>query len=369
MKIGDITDYLAQIAPPAYQEDYDNAGLLVGNREAEAQKALVCLDCTTEVIEEAIEEGCNLVISHHPLIFKSLKRLTGANHVERTVIKAIKNDIAIYAIHTNLDNVQRGVNAKICEKLKLTDLQILAPKTGLLKKLTAQCSPQQVKALRKVLRQAGIGAASPDKKDSSSTPPVTTPSTAGKGTHLLSTPSAPAGFGRSSTSTSKIETVFPSYLEQSLINALMNHTPPENFSYEIIPLDNDVAGVGSGMIGKLSEPLTEKKFLQHIKKTMKTDCIRHTTLLDQKVQTVAVCGGAGSFLLNTAISAGADFFISADFKYHDFFNAEQQLVVADIGHYESEQYTIDLLHTFLQKKFPNFAVRKTEINTNPVHYF
>jgi dinuclear metal center YbgI/SA1388 family protein len=371
MQIKDITNHLEQIAPPAYQEDYDNAGLLVGEPNAEAQKALICLDCTEAVIDEAVKHDCNLVISHHPLIFKPINQLTGRDHVQRTVMKAIKNEVAVYAIHTNLDNVYRGVNAKISEKLKLTDLEILAPKQGKLKKLTAQCSKQQAKALREVLQQAGItGKNSGQGGKNTTTPPVTSPGGKGRRKHVISTPSTPAGFGRESGNMTRLETVFPAYLEPQLTDALLNQNEvPSGFRYEITPLDNISGGVGSGMIGRLKKAVTEQQFLKRIKKEMKAEVVRHTAFRGKKVKKVAVCGGAGSFLLSDAIKAGANVFVTADFKYHDFFNAEGQLVIADIGHYESEQYTIDLLYTFLQQKFPNFAVRKTEVNTNPVHYF
>ncbi|MEN0005415.1 MAG: Nif3-like dinuclear metal center hexameric protein [Bacteroidota bacterium] len=263
-----LTDYLETIAPSALQESYDNAGLIVGNENTPIKGVLLCLDSIEAIVEEAIALNCNLIIAHHPIIFQGLKRLNGKNYVERTVLKAIKHDIAIYAIHTNLDNVYyQGVNAKIAEKLQLVDTKILSPKP------TA----------------ASVGL-------------------------------------------------------------------PES-------------SVGSGMIGKLAAPMTERAFLQFIKDQMQVSCIKHTQLLGKPVEKVAVCGGAGGFLLKQAIRQGADIFITSDYKYHEFFDADGHLVIADIGHYESEQYTIELLHEIISQKFSNFALYCTNLDTNPVRYF
>ena len=260
MKIKEITKFLEGYAPLQYQESYDNCGLIVGNENAEAKGVLITLDCTEEVIDEAIAEDCNLIIAHHPIIFNDLKKLNGSNYIERTVIKAIKNDLAIYAIHTNLDNVHNGVSAKIAERLGLENCKVLSPKSDL---------NQQV---------------------------------------------------------------------------------------------------GLGIIGELKEPIKTSTFLIDIKNTMKTNCIRYTSLAKEEVKRVAVCGGSGSVLLKNAKSAEADIFISADFKYHDFFDAENDIVIADIGHYESEQFTKDLIYDLLVKKFTKFAVLLSKVNTNPINY-
>lgn len=262
MKIKEIIAHLEQLAPLSYQESYDNAGLLVGNIDEEIKDILVSLDCTEAVIEEAIANGCNLVIAHHPIVFKGLKKITGKNYIERTIIKAIKHDIAIYAIHTNLDNVVGGVNFKIAEKLGLKNVNILAPKVEI-------------------------------------------------GTKL----------------------------------------------------------VGSGAIGELPDAMNEVEFLFMLKDKMDVEMIRHTALLDKKIKRVAVCGGAGGFLLSHAIAQEADIFITADYKYHEFFDAENKIIIADIGHYESEQFTKDLLKAYICKKIITFAVRLSEVRTNPVNYF
>lgn len=261
MIIKDILSILEAVAPPHLQESYDNAGLIVGDPGAAVNGVLFCLDSTEAVVDEAISLGCNLIVAHHPIVFKGLKRLNGTTYIERTVMKAVRADVAIYAIHTNLDNVHRqGVNAKIAEKIGLSDTRILSPKPGA------------------------------------------------------------------------------------------------------------EVGIGAGLLGRLSQPMEEQAFLRHVKNVMKTSCVRHTSLRGRPVETVAVCGGAGSFLLSEALRAGADAFVTADFKYHEFFDAESRLVIADIGHYESEQFTMELLYDIIQEKFPTFALQLTKTNTNPVHY-
>ncbi len=261
MKIREITQYLEAVAPKHLQESYDNAGLIVGDEQVECTGCLISLDVTEAVIEEACANGCNLIVAHHPIIFGGLKQLIGATYVERTVIKAITNGIAIYAIHTNLDNVLHGVNAMIADRLKVENLSILRPKS------------------------------------------------------------------------------------------------------------DDALNIGAGVVGTLDKPIEELNFLAFLKIKMQTGCIRHTRLLGRPIKKVALCGGAGSFLLKDAIAAGADVFITGDFKYHEFFDAEDKILIADIGHYESEQFTIPLLYGYLSEKFPNFALRLTKTNTNPVKYF
>lgn len=260
MRIKEILAILESVAPPHLQESYDNAGLIVGDPEAETRGVLFCLDSTEAVVEEAVRKGCNLVVAHHPIVFRGLKRLNGATYVERTVIQAVRQGVAIYAIHTNLDNVYRqGVNARIAEKLGLAETRILVPKPG-------------------------------------------------------------------------------------------------------------QADTGAGLVGELPEAVAEREFLLKVKNTFRAGCVRHTALRDKRVKRVAVCGGSGSFLLADALRAGADAFVSSDFKYHEFFDAEGKIVIADIGHFESEQFTIELLYDIIHEKFPTFALHCTEVNTNPVHY-
>ena len=350
MLIKEVIQYLETIAPPKYQESYDNAGLIVGDPNWKLQGALICLDSTEEVVEEAIRKNCNLIIAHHPIVFKGLKRFNGRNYVERVVIKAIKADIAIFAIHTNLDNVYyNGVNTKIAQRLGLTKTQVLAPKK-LLKKLFVFLPIEAIGKVRTALCEAGAGVID-DKKNISYT-------SIGAGTER-----------KAGHATAKLEVLFPADLTSKMVRTLEQTLPKQTFTYDIIAVENSSSLVGSGMIGKLPESMKEVEFLVFLKNTMHVSCIKHTALLGKKIKKVAICGGAGGFLLTHAIRQKADIFITADYKYHEFFDADGQLIIADIGHYESEQFTIELLYELLTQKFRNFAAQITEVNTNPVQYF
>ena len=364
MKLIEISDYLESIAPLAYQESYDNAGLIVGNASSEVKKALICLDSTEEIVDEAISKGCNLIIAHHPIVFGGgLKRLNGKNYVERTIIKAIKNDISIYAVHTNLDNIDGGVSAAICKKIGLTGCKILLPKENLLRKLFTFCPVDKAGAVRKALFAAGCGAIGGYDECSFNVE--------GTGTFRGSESTNPYVGEKGKQHHEKeikIETIYPAHLERDILSALFNAHPYEEVAYDIVSLENKHARVGAGMIGDVKKEENEKTFLNRVKKIMQTGCIRHTKLLDRKVKRVAVCGGAGSFLLSEAIANEADVFITSDFRYHQFFDAENKIVIADIGHYESERATKELLYEILNKRFPKFALSLSEINTNPVNY-
>lgn len=364
MNVRTLTRALEELAPPSLQESYDNAGLIVGDPNMEVSGVLLCLDSTEAVIDEAIARGCNLVVAHHPIVFGGLKRFNGSNYVERTVIKAIKADVAVYAIHTNLDNVFEGVNRKIAEKLGLTGLQILSPKKGFLKKLFTYCPEEQADDVRNALFAAGAGSIGDYDECSFNQ--------SGTGTFRGGPDTIPYKGERGIRAAEpelKIEVIFPAVVQSKVIAALKEAHPYEEVAYDILTLDNTWDRVGSGMVGELADPMPESDFLAHLKANMQTKCIRHTALLGSEVKRVAVCGGAGRFLLNRAQAAGAQFFVTADFKYHEFFDAEDKLVIADIGHYESEQFTAELILDFLTKKFPTFAVRLSEINTNPINYF
>jgi dinuclear metal center YbgI/SA1388 family protein len=364
MKLSEITNFLETLAPLNYQEDYDNAGLIVGNPNQEIDAALVSLDCTEQIVDEAIAKGCNLIISHHPIVFKGLKKLNGKNYVERVVLKAIKNDIALYAIHTNLDSVQNGVNAKICKRLGLGNAKILAPKSGILKKLVTFCEHKDAEQLREALFNSGAGDISNYKECSFNVE--------GTGTfkgNAQSNPTLGRAGVREYANETRIEVIFKVQDERRLLAALFENHPYEEVAYDIYTLENQLQSIGSGMLGDLSEALEGIDFLQKVKEQMQAKVIRHTALIDRPIRKVAVCGGSGSFLLKNAIAAGADAFVTADFKYHEFFDAEQKIVIVDIGHFESEQFTSNLLIDNIQEKFPNFAIRLTEHNTNPINYF
>ena len=363
MKIKTITDHLEAVAPLVYQESYDNSGLIVGHPQNEVSGILISLDVTEEVVDEALEKKCDLIVAHHPIVFQGLKKLNGKNYVERTVIKAIRNGIAIYAIHTNLDNVHNGVNKQIADHLGLIHTQVLSAKSGILKKLVTFCPMDRAEAVREALFHAGAGHIG--NYDSCSF------NTEGFGTFRGNDASNPYAGKKEEyhkEAEQRIETIFPGYLEARILGALFQAHPYEEVAYDVYSLDNKHKQVGSGIVGELSEARDEMDFLDFVKKTMQTACVRYTRLMGRKVKRVAVCGGSGSFLLREAIASGADVFITSDYKYHQFFDAEDKIVIADIGHYESEQFTKDLLADLLKEKFPRFAIVLADTNTNPVNY-
>ena len=363
MTIREIISYLDSVAPPAYQESYDNAGLIIGDAEASVTSVLVALDITEAVIDEAIEYGCELIVAHHPIVFKGLKKINGNTFVERCVIKAIKNDIAIYASHTNIDSIKGGVNAKICEKIGLTNLEILAPVKGQLLKLVTFVPENHLGNVREALFAVGAGEIGNYDQCSFSAHGTGT-FRGGEGANPYVGIKGELHFEKES----RIETVFPAYLKNRVVKALLKSHPYEEVAYDLYHLENTFSEVGAGMIGELPGAENEIDFLERLIDIFSCKAIRHTYLLGKPVRKVAVCGGSGSFLLSAAISAGADLFVTADMKYHEFFDAEEKIVVADIGHYESEQFTKELFYEILIKKFPNFALRLSEVKTNPVLY-
>ncbi|WP_257658603.1 Nif3-like dinuclear metal center hexameric protein [Parapedobacter lycopersici] len=364
MRLDVLTSYLESLAPLAYQESYDNSGLLVGSPDREVHHALVSLDCTEAVVDEAIRLGCDLIISHHPIVFRGLKRFNGSNYVERVIIKAIKHDIAIYAIHTNLDNVAGGVNGKIAERLGLRQTQILLPKGDLLNKLVVFVPVDHATAVREALFAAGAGDIG--KYDACSF------NVAGYGTFRAGEGTQPFVGQQGELhreEETRVEVIYPSDRQQAVLKSLFETHPYEEVAYDSYRLQNHHPLVGSGLIGQLEQPMDEMDFLGLLKEKLAATVIRHTALRGQPIARVAVCGGAGGFLLKPAIRAGADAFVTADYKYHEFFDAEGKTVIADVGHFESEQFTQQLLLEIIQKKFPTFAVRLTGIDTNPIKYY
>ncbi len=364
MKIKEIIDFLETIAPLSFQESYDNAGLIIGNSETKCTGILSSLDVTEEVVEEAMRRNCNLIVAHHPIIFRGLKKLNGKNYVERTVIAAIRNNIAVYAIHTNLDNVLEGVNQKIAEKLQLQNCKTLLPREGTLEKLVTFAPLENSEKVRNALFDAGAGSVGNYDQCSFNVD--------GAGTFRAGEGSDPyvGEIGKRHTENeTRIEVVFPSFLVPKVIRALKESHPYEEVAYYVQSLKNTQDNVGSGLTGELPDPVSENELLAILKSAFNLTVIKHTPFLDKPISKIAVCGGAGSFLLPAAIAASADVYITGDVKYHEFFDADNRIFFVDIGHYESEQFTIELLTDFLQKKFSNFAVLKTEINTNPVNYF
>ena len=359
-----LAAHLEAFAPLAYQEDYDNSGLIVGSPDQVVTGVLVALDTTEAIVDEAIARGCNVIVAHHPIVFRGLKRFTGRTYVERTVMKAIKNDVAIYAAHTNLDHVTGGVNTKIAQKLRLQNPQILAPKTQTLTKLAFFVPVENTEQVLNALFAAGAGRIGNYEHVSFRAE--------GEGAFTPTTGANPAigRVGRAETvAEHRAEVILPAHLERAAVAALKQAHPYEEVAYDLYPLKNTNANVGAGMIGTLPEPLAETEWLAYLKRKMNLTVIRHTPLRGRAVQRVAVCGGAGGFLLNDALGAGADAFVTADYKYHEFFDADGRIIICDIGHYESEVFTKDVLQEHLAQKFLTFAIFLSETDTNPVRYF
>jgi dinuclear metal center YbgI/SA1388 family protein len=363
MKIKEIITVLEEMAPLAYAEDFDNVGLLVGDQEAEATGVLVCHDALENIIDEAITKKCNLVVCFHPILFSGLKKITGKNYVEKAVIKAIKNDIAIYAVHTALDNHQEGVNKIFCDALGLINTKILIPKQNFIRKLVTYTIPENAEEVRNAMFDAGAGMIGNYENCSFNSK--------GIGTYMgneRSNPQVGERFEFVQGDEIKIEVTFEKHLENKILKALFKSHAYEEIAYEIYDLQNKHQNIGLGMIGELKNPMKEKEFLLFAKEKMQADGIRHSNFIGKEVKKIAVLGGAGSFAIKNAIQAGADVFLTADLKYHQFYEAENQLLLADIGHFESERYTKNYIVEYLRKKILNFAVILSEENSNPVKY-
>ncbi|MEG1006638.1 MAG: Nif3-like dinuclear metal center hexameric protein [Bacteroides sp.] len=363
MKIKEIVSALERFAPLPLQDGFDNAGLQIGLTEAEATGALLCLDVTEPVIDEAIAHGCNLIISHHPLIFKGYKSITGKDYVERCILKAIRNDIVIYSAHTNLDNAAGGVNFKIAEKIGLKNVQILEPKENSLLKLVTFVPSAQADTVRKALFNAGCGTIG--NYDSCSY------NTKGEGTFRAGEGTNPfcGSIGELHHEEEvRIETIVPAFRKAEATRAVLAAHPYEEPAFDLYPLQNTWAQVGSGVVGELDSCESELEFLKRIKKTFEVGCLKHNKLSGREIKKVALCGGAGSFLLPQAIRSGADVFITGEIKYHDYFGHEEEILMAEIGHYESEQYTKEIFYSIIREVCPNLVLQQSKVNTNPIKY-
>jgi len=363
MKVRDIIDIFEELAPFSYQESYDNSGLQVGEKNAEVHGILITLDITEEVLEETIQSGCNLLLSHHPLIFNGIKSITGENTVERIIARALREKINILSVHTNIDNSGSGVNKKICEKLELQDTSVLLPAEGKLLKLSVFVPEDHAHEIRECIFNAGAGVIG--NYDSCSF------NIQGTGTFRGNEKTDPFVGEKGKLHYGKevrIETILPAYLKEKVIREMLEAHPYEEVAYDLYPVENKYNRFGSGMVGILPEKMSGEDFLLHLKKTFMSSCIRHSLLSGRNIKKVAVCGGSGSFLIKDAINSGADAFISGDIKYHQFFDTGGNILLADIGHYESEQFTKELFYELIIKKFPNFALHLSKINTNPIHY-
>ncbi len=363
MKIKEIVSALERFAPLPLQDGFDNAGLQIGLTEAEATGALLCLDVTEAVLDEAIALGYNLVISHHPLLFKGYKSITGKDYVERCILKTIRHDIVVYSAHTNLDNAPGGVNFKIAEKLGLQHVRVLEPKADCLVKLVTFVPVAHAEAVRDALFRAGCG--QKGNYDACSY------NTEGTGTFRANEGAHPfcGSVGELHRENEiRIETILPAFRKAEAVRALLAAHPYEEPAFDLYPLQNTWAQAGSGIIGELNEPVTELEFLKEVKKTFEVGCLKHNKLIGREIQRVALCGGAGAFLLSQAIRQGADAFITGEIKYHDYFGHDTDLLMAEIGHYESEQYTREIFYSIIRDLFPNFMIQYSKVNTNPIKY-
>jgi dinuclear metal center YbgI/SA1388 family protein len=361
MKIHEIVSTLNNSAPLQLQEDFDNSGLQIGNQNDEISGILLTIDITPEVVEEAAKYNCNLIISHHPLIFGKLRKITGANYIEKSIILAIKNNIAIYCGHTNFDQTYEGVSAKMCDKLGLTNRKILAPKSNILKKIAVFVPLSHAEKVRTVMFEAGGGHIG--NYDCCSY------NVEGKGSFRANENSNPfvGSKGELHFETEiKIEMVYPEYLEEKIVSNMLDTHPYEEVAYDLIKLDNKNNLTGFGMIGCLKVEISEKELLDKIKTSFGLETLRHSKLLNEPVSKIALCGGSGASFIETAKNTGAQVYISGDIKYHDYFLAENKILIIDIGHYESEQFTKEIFYDIINKKNINFAIRFSEINTNPI---
>ncbi len=363
MQIKDITSFLESWAPPALQESYDNSGLIIGDGNDEAHGALITLDVNEAVIDEAVATNCNMIVAHHPLIFSGIKKIGTSHWIDKCIRKAIKNDLNVYAIHTNLDNVASGVNKKIAERIGLTNVRILQPKKDSLLKLTVFVPTTNKSELLTGLYQAGAGEIGNYDHCSFQL--------TGEGTFRPNEDANPA-IGKKDkdevVQETRIEVILPSHSKSKVLNAMRSNHPYEEVAYYLSTLENINQEVGSGMIGDLEQSQSPQDFTSHLKETMNLNVVKHTDFVKDRIKKVAICGGSGRFLLETAIAAKADVFVSADFKYHDFFEANGEIIIADIGHYESEVFTKELIYEKLTKNFAKFAFRLSEVDTNPIKY-
>lgn len=370
MKIKQITQIIEELCPLAYAEDFDNVGLLVGSPDQKVTGVLVTLDCLEKTIDEAIESNCNLIVSFHPIIFSGLKKINGKSYVERTVINAIKNNIAIYAMHTALDNSIKGVSDKMAEVMGLTNRKVLIPKPKTLRKLSTYVPPSAAEAVRVALFEAGAGNIGNYSHCSFNAP--------GEGTYFGDESSQPA-IGKKEVfqkvSELLITVIFDSHLQGRVLRALQESHPYEEIAFDIITVDNSHPEIGMGVLGELNIEEGTNEFLARLKSTFGTPVIRHSDIIESQVKKIAVLGGSGSFGIERAIASGADVYVTSDLKYHDFFKADDKILLVDIGHYESEQFTKNLLTDYLTKKITNFAPAVSEsgiilsnISTNPINY-
>jgi dinuclear metal center YbgI/SA1388 family protein len=364
MKLKEFTSYLDSVIPLSFQEDYDNAGLQVGQPHQEISSAIICLDVTEEVIAEAIATHCDLIVSHHPLIFKGIKSLTGKTFTERILSEALKNDITIYSAHTNLDMVSNGVSKKMAEKIGLKKVTVLAPIEKTLLKLVTYIPESHFEVVTTAIFEAGAGVTG--NYDNCGF------SIKGTGSFRGNEKTKPFRGQKGKIHLEneiRFETVLFAHLRDKVISALLNSHPYEEVAYDLYALENINIEIGSGCVGLLDKPVSENDFLDLISGVFGARGIRFSKLTGKNISKVALCGGSGASLLTNAINSGADVFLTADIKYHDFFKTENKILLVDAGHFETEKFSVEILKDLIIKKFPKFAVRFSETNTNPINYF
>ncbi|MCJ7448541.1 MAG: Nif3-like dinuclear metal center hexameric protein [Bacteroidales bacterium] len=364
MKLKELCSFLDSAIPLSFQEGYDNSGLQIGLPEKEISSALITLDVTEAVLDEAGYNGCDIIVSHHPVIFNGIKRITGVSFSERILLKAIKQEIAIYSAHTNLDVISNGVSRKMAEKLNLQDIKVLVPLKNRLLKLVTYVPESHLEKVRDAVFAAGAGVLGNYDFCSFMTP--------GTGSFRGNENTNPFVGEKGKIHFEKefrLETILFSHLKSRVINAMLKAHPYEEVAYDIYSLENENINTGMGCTGKLSEPMADNDFLKFISSVFSANGIRFSSPKRNKIVKVAVCGGSGAALLPDAIDSGADAFITADIRYHSYFEAGNKILIADIGHYESEKFSAEILYDLIIKKFPKFALRFSEVNTNPINYF
>jgi dinuclear metal center YbgI/SA1388 family protein len=363
MKLKDLCYYLDSAVPLSFQEDYDNSGLQVGLPEREITSAIITIDVTEEVLNEAISEKCDIIISHHPLIFNGIKKITGRTFTERIINKAVKHDIAIYSSHTNLDIFNTGVSRKMAEKLALREIKVLSPLKNRLLKLVTYIPESHLKIVSEAIFEAGAGVTGNYDRCA-----FTTTGTGSFRGNEFSRPFVGEAGKMHFEKEIRFETVLFSHLKERVIRTLLEIHPYEEVAYDIYMLDNDNGEVGLGCVGQLSDPIGAGDFLNLVASVFESKGLRYSKPVSESVRKVALCGGSGISLLNVAVASGADVFITADIKYHNFFDADNKILLVDVGHFESEKFSTEILYDLIIKKFPKFAVRFSETNTNPINY-
>lgn len=364
VSVGDITRKLQEWAPLTWQESYDNAGLILGNANQKVERALICFDITPEVVEEAIEKGCQLILSHHPPVFKGIKRIDTGSAFGKMLRDSMVHNICWYSMHTNLDNTLDGVNSYLAEKLQLQDIRPLVPMRHIYGKLQVYVPVSHSEKLQKALSEAGCGRYR--NYDSCNW------CSEGEG-HFRALEGAHPFVGESgkvhTEKETKIECLYPLHLEHQVIACLKKNHPYEEIAYDLLSVENPSGLHGAGIIGKMPQTMSEHQLMDHLKEICGASCIRHSKLRDRHLKTVALCGGSGASFIGAAQAQGADVYITGDIKYHDFAEPDTHILLLDIGHFESEQFTKMLIHRYISKNFPTFAVYISERSVNPVYCY